>query len=169
MSLLKHGDGPVVSKVSGYFLISWISTTQYLLSHSVRRELRDHIPRCDNQISQDAKLLGLPLQLTFGTTFLVPLTNCFVHRWFCVALGPEPPLHPHSWLSFGKFQDTERFLTPCPQHASSRLSPSCETWKYAMAPIAQTNLERFSTFWYATFCYVCVGYCTAEFGNSGGT
>ena len=42
--------------------------------------------------------------------FHVPLTNCFVRRWFCAVHGPKPPLHRHNWLSFGKFQDTERFL-----------------------------------------------------------
>ena len=40
----------------------------------------------------------------------VPFTNCFVWRWFCVVHDPKPPLHSHNWLSFGKFQDTERFL-----------------------------------------------------------
>ena len=45
--------------------------------------------------------------------FHVPLTNCFVRRWFCAVHGPKPPLHRHNWLSFGKFQDTERFLIHC--------------------------------------------------------
>ena len=31
--------------------------------------------------------------------------------------------------NFGKFQDTERFLIPCPRHVSQRLSPSGETCK----------------------------------------
>jgi hypothetical protein len=99
--------------------------------------------------------------------FLVPLTNCFVRRWLCVVLGPKPPLHCHNWLLFGKFQDTERFLIPCPRHVSSWLAPSSETCKYTMAPIIHTNLERFSTYWYAPFCCVCLGCCT-EFGSSGG-
>jgi len=30
------------------------------------------------------------------------------------------------------------------------------------------NLERFSTYWYAPFCCVCLGCCAAEFGISGG-
>jgi hypothetical protein len=51
--------------------------------------------------------------------FLVLLTNCFVHRWFCVVLGPKPQLHCHNWLSFGKFQDTECLLIPCPHHVLS--------------------------------------------------
>ena len=34
---------------------------------------------------------------------------------------PKPPLHSHNWLSFGKFQDTERFLIHCERHFSSRL------------------------------------------------
>jgi hypothetical protein len=36
--------------------------------------------------------------------------------------------------NFGKFQDAERFLVPCPHHVSSRLPPSGETCKYATAP-----------------------------------
>jgi len=40
-------------------------------------------------------------------------------------------------LSFGKFQDTERFLSPCPRHFSSRLTPSGETSKYTTAPSTQ--------------------------------
>jgi hypothetical protein len=36
----------------------------------------------------------------------------FVRRWFCVVFCPKPPLHRHNWLSFGKFQDTEFFLSP---------------------------------------------------------
>ena len=43
----------------------------------------------------------------------VPFTNCFVCSWFCVVHYPKPPLHSHNWLSFGKFQDTERFLIHC--------------------------------------------------------
>jgi hypothetical protein len=42
-------------------------------------------------------------------------------QWFCVVHGPKPPLHRHNWLSFGKLQDTERFLIPCPRHVSSRM------------------------------------------------
>jgi hypothetical protein len=68
------------------------------------------------------------------------LTNCFVRRWLCAVHGPKPPLHRHNWLSFGKFQDTERFLIPCPRHVSSRLPSSGETCKYATAPITQKNL-----------------------------
>ena len=43
----------------------------------------------------------------------VPFTNSFVCRWFCVVHDPKPSLHSHNWLSFGKFQDTERFLIHC--------------------------------------------------------
>ena len=46
----------------------------------------------------------------------------------------KPPLHSHIWLSFGKFQDTERFLIHCERHFSSRLPPSGGTWKYAKDP-----------------------------------
>jgi hypothetical protein len=101
--------------------------------------------------------------------FLVPLMNYFVHWWFCVVLGPKPPLHYHKWLSFGKFQDTERFPLPCSCHVLPWLPPSSETCKYAMAPFTQTNLERFSTYWYPPFCSVCLGCCISEFGSSEGT
>jgi hypothetical protein len=73
--------------------------------------------------------------------FLVPLTNCFVCRWFCVVLGLKLPLHHHNWLSFGKFQDVQCFLITCTCHVSLQLHPSGETCKYAMVPITQTNLE----------------------------
>ena len=59
--------------------------------------------------------------------------NCFVCRWFCVVHDLKPPLHSHNWLSFGKFQDTERFLIHCESRFSSRLPPSGGTWKYAKA------------------------------------
>ena len=56
----------------------------------------------------------------------VPFTNCLVCRWFCVVHDPKAPLHSHNWLSFGKFQDTERFLIHCERHFSSRLPLSVE-------------------------------------------
>ena len=40
---------------------------------------------------------------------------------------------------FGKFQDTERFLIPCPRHVSSRLPPSGEICKYTTAPSTHTK------------------------------
>ena len=70
----------------------------------------------------------------------VPFTNCFVCRWFCVVHDPKPPLHSRNWLSFGKFQDTERFLIHCERHFSSRLPPSGGTWKYAKAPSIKKKL-----------------------------
>jgi hypothetical protein len=76
--------------------------------------------------------------------FHVPLTNCFVRwfcRWFCVVRGSKPPLHHQNWLSFGKFQDTERFPIPCPRHVSLWLPPSGETCKYATAPSTQKELR----------------------------
>jgi hypothetical protein len=100
---------------------------------------------------------------------LVSFTDCFFRRWFCVVLGPKHLLHRHSLLSFGKFQDTERLFIPCLRHVSSRLSPSGESCKYVMAPITQTNLERFSTCWYVSFFCVSLVCCAAEFGISGGT
>ena len=70
----------------------------------------------------------------------VPFTNCFVCRWFCVVHDPKPPLHSHNWLSFGKFQDTERFLIHCERHFSSRLPSSGGTWKCAKAPSSKKKL-----------------------------
>jgi hypothetical protein len=43
-------------------------------------------PACSFRSAQ----AGTPLE------FLVPLTNCFVRRWFCVVFGPKPPLHRHN-------------------------------------------------------------------------
>ena len=71
---------------------------------------------------------------------LVPFTNCFVCRWFCVVHDPKPPLHSHNWLSFGKFQDTERFLIHCERHFSSLPPPSGGTWKYSKAPSRKKKL-----------------------------
>jgi hypothetical protein len=88
------------------------------------------LPACSFHSAQAATLLE----------FQVPLTNCFVRMRFCVVRGPKPLLHCHNWLSFGKFQDTERFLIPCPHPVSSRLPPSGETCKYATAPSTQKNL-----------------------------
>jgi hypothetical protein len=101
--------------------------------------------------------------------FHVPLTNCFVCSGFCVVHGLKPLLHCHNWLGFGKFQDTEYFLIPCPRHVSSWLAPSGETCKYAKVPSTQKNLERFSTYWYAPFCCVYLSCCAAEFKSSIGT
>jgi len=36
-------------------------------------------------------------------------------------------------------------------------------------PLVKKNLERFSTYWYAPFCRVCLGCCAVEFGIPGGT
>jgi len=80
-----------------------------------------------------------------------------------------PPLVMGQMSIFGKFQDTERFLIPCPHHVWSWLPPSSETCKYATALSTQKNLERFSTYWYAPFCCVFLGCCAAKFGSSGGT
>jgi hypothetical protein len=119
-----------------------------------------HRPACLLRSTQVATLLE----------FHVPLTNCFFLRWFCVVHGPKPPLYRHNWFSFGKFQDTERFLIPCPHHVSSRLPSSGETCKYATVPSKQTNkknLEKFSIYWFAPFCCVCPGCYAADFGSSG--
>ena len=46
---------------------------------------------------------------------------------------PKPPLHSHNSLSFGKFQNIERFLIHCERHFYPRLPPSGRTWKYTKA------------------------------------
>jgi hypothetical protein len=71
-------------------------------------------------------------------------------------------------LADSKTQNASLFLV----HAMFRhdYPPSGETCKYATAPSTQKkNFERFSTYWYAPFCCVCLGCCAAEFGSSGGT
>jgi len=35
--------------------------------------------------------------------------------------------------------------------------------------VQKKNLERFSIYWHAPFCRVCLGCCTVEFRNPGGT
>jgi hypothetical protein len=83
--------------------------------------------------------------------------------------GPKPPLHRHNSLSFGKFQDTKRFLIACPRHVSSWLPPSGEICKYATAPWTRKIFERFSTYWYTPLRHDHSGYCTADVGNPKGT
>jgi hypothetical protein len=67
--------------------------------------------------------------------FLVPLTNCFIRRWFFVVLGPKTLLHHHNSFGLIKFQDTEHFVICCPRLAYSQLPSSGETCKYATAPV----------------------------------
>ena len=81
--------------------------------------------------------------------FHVPLTNCFVRRWFCAVHGPKPPLHRQNWLSFGKFQDTEHFLIHCARHFLSWLPPSGGTCKYAKAPSTKKKL------WEILYLLIC--------------
>ena len=69
----------------------------------------------------------------------IPFMNCFVCRWFCVVHDPKSPLHSHNWLSFGKFQDTERFLIHCERHFSSRLPPAVEPGS-TTRPLVQKKL-----------------------------
>jgi len=90
----------------------------------------------------------------------------FVQPYSCSICAP---LHLHNWLSFGKFQDTEHFLIHCERHFSSRLPPSGGTCKYTKSPSTKKNLAKFSIYWYAPFCRVCLGCCAVEFGNPGGT
>jgi hypothetical protein len=74
--------------------------------------------------------------------FHIPLTNFFVRRWFFAIHGLKPPLHHHNWLSFGKFQDAEHFLIPCPLHVLSRLPPISETCRYATVPSTHKETWR---------------------------
>jgi hypothetical protein len=82
-----------------------------------------------------------------GATLLecrVPPMNCFVCKCFCVVHGLKPLLHHHNWLSFDKYQDTERLFIPCPCHVSSWIPPISVTCKYATASSTQKNLRRYS-------------------------
>jgi hypothetical protein len=57
------------------------------------------------------------------------------------------PLVTRQMLNFGKFQDTDRLLIPCPRHVSSRLPPLAV--KPASMPrrlVQKKNLERFSVY-----------------------
>jgi hypothetical protein len=58
-----------------------------------------------------------------------------IYEW--VTIPAINPLQRHNWLSFGKFQDTERFLIPCPRHVLPWLPPSGVTCKYAYYPPPQ--------------------------------
>jgi hypothetical protein len=112
-------------------------------------EVLDHIPHRTTYgqnnpwVVHEIPVEWLPVRFTAHTLleFHVPLTDCFVRRWFCVVRGPKPRLHCHNWLSFGKFQDTESFLIPCPHHVSSWLPPSGETCRHATVPRTQKFWE----------------------------
>jgi hypothetical protein len=64
--------------------------------------------------------------------------------WLVVAQGPKPQLHPHNWLTFGKLQDTKRFLTPvhamfrhdCPLAVKSASTP----WRILPPPPPEKKL-----------------------------
>ena len=100
--------------------------------HSVARQLLSYwLAASSFRSAQAATLLE----------FHVPLTNYFVRRWFCEVHGPKPLLHRQNLLSFGKFQDTERFLIHCALHFSSRLPPSGGICKYAKAPSTKKTLR----------------------------
>jgi hypothetical protein len=88
----------------------------------------------------------------------------------CSIFPPLVTLHRHNWPSFGKFQDTARFLIPCPRHVSSRLSPSGETCKYATAHSTQKKTWRDSLHIDMLLSAVSVLVVAQhEFGTSGGT
>jgi hypothetical protein len=101
--------------------------------------------------------------------------NFLYHSWLVLSIGDSVwylVRNLHCTVTIDSVlanSKTECFLIPCPHHVLSWLPPSSETCKYAMAPITQTNLERFSAYWYASFCHVCLGCCAAKFGSSEGT
>jgi hypothetical protein len=77
--------------------------------------------------------------------------SCIAHKLFypLVVLhgtSSETSVTPITIGSVLANSKTERFLIPCPHHVSSRLPPSGETCKYAMVPITQRNLKRFSIY-----------------------
>jgi hypothetical protein len=74
--------------------------------------------------------------------------------------------------NFGKFQDTDRLLIPCPRHVSTTGPPSGETCKYATAPSTKKKLGEILCLLICSFLprlSVCLGCCAVEFGNPGGT
>jgi hypothetical protein len=80
--------------------------------------------------------------------------SCTTHELFCpqvVLCGTrsETSVAPSQLTQFWHFQDTERFLIPCPCHVSSRLPPNGEGCKYATVPSTQKSVDRFSTYLYA--------------------
>jgi hypothetical protein len=110
-------------------------------SHKLESLDRWPRPACSFRRAQAAALLE----------FHVPLTNFFfVFRLFCMVHSPKPPLHLHNSLSFDKFQDTKRFLIPCPRHVSSRLPSSGETYKYTTASSEKKELVEI---FYLLICF----------------
>ena len=72
--------------------------------------------------------------------------SCTTHELFCpqvVLYGTwsETSVAPSQLTSFGKFQDTERFLIHCARHFSSRLPPSGGTCKCAKALSTKKTLR----------------------------
>jgi hypothetical protein len=61
------------------------------------------------------------------------------------------------------------FLTPVLAMFRRDCPLPVEPAKYVMVPDSQTNLERFSTYWYDIFCCIFLECCAVEFGRSGGT
>ena len=119
-SMSTEGETLQVSVLPYRCSICWLLCAPYkCFSHTLDSFGRWPRPASSFRSAQAATLLE----------FHVPLTNCFVRMWFCAVHGPKPPLHRHNWLSFGKFQDTERFLIHC-----ALLPPSGGTCKYAKAP-----------------------------------
>jgi len=124
-SMSTEGETLQVSVLPYRFSICWLlRAPDKRFSHTLDSPGRWPWPASSFRSAQAATLLE----------FHVPLTNCFVRTWFYALHGLKPPLHSHNWLSFGNFQDTERFLIRCARHFSSRLPPSGGTCKYAKAP-----------------------------------
>jgi hypothetical protein len=100
--------------------------------------------------------------------FHVPLTNCFVCRWSVWYTVWNLPLHNHNWLSLANSKTQNAFLFAvhamllhkCPLV----VKPASTPWHL----VRKKTWERFSSYWYAAFCCVCLGCCAAEFRSSGG-
>jgi hypothetical protein len=65
----------------------------------LRDVLTSEVSRISSTVSADVP--GQPVRFTAHRqppcwNFLYHSTNCFVRRWFCVVLGPKPPLHRHN-------------------------------------------------------------------------
>jgi hypothetical protein len=79
---------PQLQEDSENFILQQGGATPHFHFDSVKKNGfgRRPWPACSFHSAQTATLLE----------FLVPLTNCFVCKWFCVVLGPKTPLNHHN-------------------------------------------------------------------------
>jgi hypothetical protein len=80
-----------------------------------------------------------------------------------------PPLVTRQMSILANSKTQNGFLFPV--HAMFRhdCPPAIKPASTPRRLVYKKNLERFSTYLYASFCCVCLGCCTAEFRYSGGT